>query len=144
MKHFVISLLLAAPLSQAQALKLEKGDSICLIGNALAERMQHDGWLETFIQSRFPDLELSFRNMGFNGDELASRARSSNFGSPDDHLKLNKASVVFMFFGYNESWKGEEQLNAFKGEYEAQIKHLQGQNYSGKGAPRIVVVSPIA
>ncbi|MDP6114234.1 MAG: PA14 domain-containing protein, partial [Planctomycetota bacterium] len=34
--------------------------------------------------------------------------------------------------------------NAFKGEYEAQIKHLQGQNYNGKGAPRIVLASPIA
>ena len=68
MKHLVISLMLAAPLAQAQALKLEKGDSICLIGNALAERMQHDGWLETLIQSRFPALELSFFDADASAD----------------------------------------------------------------------------
>ncbi|MDA0839375.1 MAG: PA14 domain-containing protein, partial [Planctomycetota bacterium] len=144
MKHCFVSLIILCPFVHAQNLQLQKGDSICLIGNALAERMQHHGWLETLLQNRFSDLELSFRNLGFNGDELATRARSSNFGSPDDHLKLNKASVVFMFFGYNESWAGEEQLAAFKGEYKAQIKHLKGQNYSGRGAPRIVAVSPIA
>ena len=32
--------------------KLEKGDHICIIGNTLADRMQHDGWLETFLHAR--------------------------------------------------------------------------------------------
>ena len=41
-----------APLSAQAAFKFEKGDRICYIGNALADRMQHDGWVETLIQSK--------------------------------------------------------------------------------------------
>src|SRR5438093_5483818 len=86
--------------------KFEKGDHVCLMGNTLAERMQHHGWLETLIQSRLPGYELRFRNLGFSGDELTQRLRSAGFGSPDEHLTFNKADVIFAFFGYNESFGG--------------------------------------
>ena len=47
-----VFLLLAATLASpafawADALELKPGDHICIIGNTLADRMQHDGWLET-------------------------------------------------------------------------------------------------
>src|SRR5918997_528805 len=69
-------------------LELKKGDHICVIGNTLAERMQHDGWLETLIQARFPEHELVFRDLGYSGDEvrLDKRLRSMNFGTPDEWL----------------------------------------------------------
>ena len=44
--------------SAAEALRLQKGDHICIVGNTLAERMQHYGWLETLIHARFPQQEL--------------------------------------------------------------------------------------
>src|SRR4051812_46673699 len=59
----------AKPAEHAK-LDLHKGDHICIIGNTLAERMQHEGWLETLIQARFPDKELVFRNLGYSGDEV--------------------------------------------------------------------------
>src|SRR2546422_3917187 len=62
-------------------LKLEKGDHVSVIGNTLADRMQHAGWLETFLHSRFPQHELVIRNLGFAADELTIRLRSANFGS---------------------------------------------------------------
>src|ERR1700687_1312117 len=93
--------LMWAPL-QAAPLEIQKGDHITLIGNTLADRMQHDGWLETLIQSRFPRHELLFRTLGFAGDELTIRLRSSMFGSPDEWLTRCKTDVVFAFFGYNE------------------------------------------
>src|SRR4051812_42643756 len=69
-------------------LELQKGDHICIIGNTLAERMQHDGWLETLILAKFPEHELVFRNLGYSADEvrLDKRLRSLNFGSPDECL----------------------------------------------------------
>ena len=51
-------------LAQPDLIELIPGDQICLLGNALAERMQHHGWLETYIQSVFPEHELSFRPAG--------------------------------------------------------------------------------
>jgi len=174
MKRFALFafLLLAAHAPTAHAdFKLEKGDHICILGNTLAERMQHHGWLETFIVSRFPQHELVFRNLGFSGDEVnpGKRLRSMAFGTPDEWLagvaaipqpkKLatlefvqenrfehanTKADVIFAFFGYNESFGGEKELPAFKKDLEAWIKHSLGQKYNGESAPRIVLFSPIA
>ena len=46
-------------------LELNKGDHVVLLGNTLAERMQHHGWLETYAQLAMADKELVFRNHGF-------------------------------------------------------------------------------
>jgi putative heme-binding domain-containing protein len=76
-------------------LEIHAGDHICIIGNALAERMQHDGWLETFLHNRFPKHNLTIRNLGFSGDEVAGftakpdfnrRLRSQSFGTADQWL----------------------------------------------------------
>jgi putative heme-binding domain-containing protein len=150
-------------------LEIKKGDHICIIGNTLAERMQHDGWLETMFHSRFPTHDLVFRNLGFSGDELTQRLRSQSFGTPDQWLagsapvpepnKLvtrigvrdnrfetanTKADVILAFFGYNESFAGPEGLDKFKKELEAFIKHTLSQKYNGTGTPRLVLFSPIA
>lgn len=76
----------------AEPLELKKGDHICIVGNTLAERMQHNGWLETLIHARFPKHELVFRNLGYSGDEIdgfknpSSRMRSLDFGTHDQWL----------------------------------------------------------
>lgn len=79
----------------AEPLELKKGDHICFIGNAFAERMQHYGWLETLIHAKFPEHELVFRNLGYSGDEIDGfrnpdhRLRSMSFGSQDEWLAGN-------------------------------------------------------
>jgi putative heme-binding domain-containing protein len=160
-----------ASTAQGEGLELKKGDHICIIGNTLAERMQHQGWLETLIQARFPAHELVFRNLGFSGDEieLDKRLRSMSFGMPDEWLagdspvpqpnKLSprdevarnrfeltntKADVIFAFFGYNESFGGAAGLPKFRQDLEAFIRHSMSQKYNGKSAPRLVLFSPIA
>jgi putative heme-binding domain-containing protein len=150
-------------------LAIHKGDHIAIIGNTLADRMQHDGWLETYFHSRFPKHELVFRNLGFSGDELTQRLRSMDFGTTDQWLagkqpvpqplKLTctdvvrpnrleltntRADVVFAFFGYNESFAGAAGLEKFKKDLDAFVKHTLGQKYNGKSAPRLVLFSPIA
>src|SRR5262249_45518484 len=112
--------------------------------NTLADRMQHDGWLETLIQARFPRHRLSFRDLGFSGDELTLRLRSASFGSPDEWLTRCQADVVFAFFGYDESFVGPAGLDKFKADLADFIKHTLGQRYNGKSAPRLVLFSPIA
>src|SRR5438552_5862244 len=92
----LVSALLAAS-GEAADLQLQPGDHIAIIGNALADRMQHDGWLETVLVARFPEHDLTIRHLGFCGDEVAARQRSKNFGSPDDWLKRVGADVVFAF-----------------------------------------------
>jgi glucose/arabinose dehydrogenase/lysophospholipase L1-like esterase len=134
----------ASAAEQDRGLSLRKGDHISLIGNALAERMQHDGWLEAMIQARLPENELVFRNLGFSGDELTARQRSQSFGSPDEWLKRNQTGVVFAFFGFGESFAGEPGLPKFKKDLEEWIKHTLEQKYDGEHTARLVLFSPIA
>jgi glucose/arabinose dehydrogenase/azurin len=150
MRHFkltVVFLLVLAGWVQAappSSLQLKKGDHIALVGGAFADRIQHSGYLETFITAKHPSDELVFRNLAVAGDEVVIRHRSENFGSPDDWLKRVQADVVLVFFGYNESFHGPEGVEKYKSDLETYVKHLQGQNYSGKGAPRVVLFSPAA
>jgi hypothetical protein len=106
--------------------------------------MQHDGWLETLIYAKYPPDDLVFRNLAAAGDEVATWHRSENFGSRDEWLTKTKADVIFAFYGFNESFKGTTGLDKFKQDLDKFLKHTQAANYSGKGAPRIVLFSPIA
>ncbi|MBI2948803.1 MAG: HEAT repeat domain-containing protein [Verrucomicrobia bacterium] len=176
MKKFLSLLTLALGIhaaTGAENLTLNKGDHICIIGNTLADRMQHFGWLETLLQARFPKHELVIRNLGFSGDELITRLRSMDFGKPDEwlsgisphpnakkhdsalfdksnlsgtnrfELSNTKADVIFAFFGYNESYAGPAGLDKFKKDLDATLKHMLAQKYNGKSAPRIVLFSPL-
>jgi putative membrane-bound dehydrogenase-like protein len=127
-----------------QALELRRGDHICLVGNALGERMQWGNAWETLLYARFPDHELVVRNLCFPGDEPLHRLRSLNFGSPDDHLAHSKADVILFFFGINESFAGERGLPKFAADLTKLVNETKTKDYSGKGPPRIVLVSPIA
>ncbi len=145
----------------APQFQLREKEHIGIIGNTLAERMQYDGWLETMLHARFPKHQLVVRNLGFSGDEVTTRLRSKNFGTPDEWLKgqaapiggyednrldraNTKADVVFAFFGYNESYAGQEGLSAFQQQLGDWIAHTLEQKYNGKSAPRLVLFSPIA
>ena len=140
----LLSLALSLAVSAQTLLQLQPGDHVAIVGGGIADRMQHTGYFETLVHDRFPDHRLVFRNLAAAGDEVANRHRSENFGSPDDWLTRAKADVIIAFFGYNESFKGADGLPKFKTDLDAWIKHVRGGNYSGKGAPRVALVSPAA
>lgn len=129
---------------QSPGLQLRKGDHIAVIGNTLADRMQHSGHLEAMLHYRFPEHNLVIRDLGFSGDTLTDRPRSENFGSPDEWLTRVEADVVFAFFGYNESFAGADGLPKFRADLEAFIDHTLAQKYNEESAPRLVLMSPMA
>src|SRR5881409_1722906 len=140
----VLLVLLRANAFGAQVLTLNKGDHVCYLGNALADRMQHHGFLETLIYARFPRHDLVFRNLAASGDEVATWHRSENFGSRDEWLTKTKADVILAFYGFNESFKGQGALDKFRKELDKFLKDAKAKDYSGKGPPRLVLFSPIA
>ena len=144
--------------AHAGRLDLQEGDHICIIGGGVADSMQHTGWLEVYLQSRFPQHRLVIRNLAVDGDEIdpAKRLRSEDFGTPDQWLagsapipkpgdlktkefvrenrfKLvgTKADVIFAFFGSNEAHAGPAGLDAFAQQADAFIKHTRAQKYNG-------------
>src|ERR1700722_19896838 len=139
--------LLFAPFARAQSsppLELKPHDHIAIIGNALADRFQHTGWLETYIQAKYPGYDLVFRNLAAPGDEVATWHRSENFGSRDEWLTKTQADVIFAFYGFNESFRGPAGLPQFRKDLDRFLKDTLAKNYSGNGHPRIVLFSPIA
>lgn len=122
----------------------QRGDHVVTIGNTLADRMQHDGWLETYLHALLPNHQLTFRNLGFSGDEVNRRQRADNFGDADQWLTKCEADVVLCFFGYNEALAGKAGLERFSNELSRMIDQMRSQNYNGESAPRLIVFSPIA
>ena len=149
-------------------LKFEKEEHIVLLGNGLGERMIHYPYFETDMQRRFSKDGLIVRNLCFPGDTPGFRAHSSRetqwafpgaekfhpdkqfhdgrgfYPMPDEWLTTLAADTLLAFFGYNESFDGFEGLDNFYNELDAWITHTEGQQYNGKSAPRIILVSPIA
>jgi putative heme-binding domain-containing protein len=166
-----VSVLLAAAPASAARLELAEGSHVCIIGGGVADAMQHTGWLETLLHSRFPKHRLVIRNLAYDGDEIdpAKRMRSADFGTPDqwlagsapipnpgalatkDFVRENRfelvgtrADVILAFFGSNEAHAGQAGLESFRGQVQAFIRHTLAQHYNGLAPPKLVMVSPIA
>ncbi len=137
-------LALATPLTASAQLPLQKDDVVCLIGNGLADRMQHDGWMEALIQSQMAGKNLSFRNLAVAGDTVTSRPRSKGVPSPEDYVAQCKADAIFVFFGYNESYGGEAKLVQFKNDLSAMVDKYRSAKFNGESPPRIILFSPIS
>jgi len=122
--------------------KFNTGDSVAILGNGLPDRMQHDGWFETLLQSELGGRQVRFRNLSASGDRPNSYPRSSGIPSITTYLQQVKADVVFAFFGYNESFDNKPE------DYQKQlvdfVRRTRGSQANGKSFPRIVLFSPIA
>jgi hypothetical protein len=128
--------------SSIQALDFNEGEHVVFIGNALAERMQHHGWLESYIQGTMAEKELVFRNHGFGGDKVNNRPRNNGFPSADAYLEISKADVILAFWGYNESF--DNSPDAYMADLAKWVDETKEKKYNGKSAPRIVLLSPIS
>src|SRR5262245_29391364 len=141
---FIISFAAVGKAADEPKLTLKKGDHVVLIGNTLAERMQYFGNFETLLHSRFPELELVVRDLGWSADELVLRPRSQSFKDHGHTLDDHKADVILAFFGFNESFGGSRGLRKFEEDLNKFIEETLAAKYNGKEAPRLVLVSPIA
>src|SRR5947209_12831038 len=135
---------LVASAADGSKLKLEKGDHVVLIGNTLAERMQYFGHFETLLHSRFPELELVVRDLGWSADELMLRPRSQNFKNHGHTLEDHKADVILAFFGFNESFGSQRGLTKFEQDLDKFITETLAAKFNGTSPPQLVLFSPIA
>ncbi len=126
------------------AFDFQQDDRIAIIGNGLGERLQFDGWLETILQQALPEKRISIRNLAFPGDTVTKRPRSKDFTSPEEYLKHVRADVIFVFFGYNESFEGADGLDQFKKDLGEMVDRYRALKPNGESEPRFVLFSPIA
>ena len=114
-----LSLLLLAPCVCAQkdsGFTLRDGDRVAFLGDVLMEREQTYGHIETELTIRFPESDVTFRNLGWSGDTPAGIARAGlsllqagrepadeGFKQLKKQLELVKPTVVFLGYGMADS-----------------------------------------
>ena len=99
---------------------LQNGDRVVFVGGTFIERMQAHGYFETELATRLHAKNLTFRNLGWSGDNVFGESRAV-FGSiPDGYarllrdLKLASPSVVVVHYGVVEARQGRAGLADFQ------------------------------
>ncbi len=140
-----LSAALALPVADAaQPFAFQENDVVAIYGNGLADRMQHDPWVETVLQSHLQGKNVRFRNMSFSGDMVNQRPRNKGFTNDAEYLQHVGPDVVFVMYGYNESFAGKEGAAAYRGELVKLVdRYAKLRKEKGEDA-RFVLFSPIA
>ena len=118
--------LAAQETNAVEALSLRDGDRVVFLGNTFFERALDHGYLETSLTVRWPEKRIIFRNLGWDGDTVYGHSRAGGrrrqvFGDAEEgfqrmmeHLNSEKPSVVFVAYGFNESFDGIQGLASFQ------------------------------
>lgn len=139
----LVPLLWTAEVS-AQTFEFNKDDVVAIYGNGLADRMQHAPWVETVLQSQLKGKNVRFRNMSFSGDMVNRRPRNKGFTNDEAYLQHVAPSVVFMMYGYNESFAGPDGAAAYEQELVKLVNRYRELRKSKGVDARFVLFSPIA
>lgn len=136
----------SAAADNAKPLALEQGQRIAAVGNSLAERMNLFGHFETMLHLRHHDQQVKFRNFGWPADEVGVRQRPNSYTTIDDPLKVFVPDLFLCFFGFNESFAGDEseQVSAFVDTYRKYIAETTETFKTEGRSPRFVLISPTA
>ena len=140
----LVAVLITGSELAARPLPVHKGESIVILGNTFAERMQLFGYFETFLHCRFPDHRLRVRHMGWSADEVDSRIRPMGFPGLFEELEGHKADLLFLCFGFNESFAGAAGVEGYQAGLTRFLDELKGEQFNGRSSPCIVLVSPMA
>jgi lysophospholipase L1-like esterase len=124
-KPYLLVLLPCLFLAPLQALASEKfelldGDRVVLLGGTLIEREPEYGYWETLLTIRYPERNITYRNLGWSGDTVFCDARAQfdppavGFRNLQEQLKTLKPTVILVGYGSNESFDGEAGLPRFR------------------------------
>jgi lysophospholipase L1-like esterase len=100
--------------------ELKNGDRVVFLGNSLFENDFQYGYIELALTTRWPDRDVTYRNIGWTGDNVFGVARSTITNPPTgyellmEHLTKAQPTVVFVAYGGIEAQDGEAGLPAFK------------------------------
>lgn len=87
--------------------------------------------------------EVRFLGYTHEGERIVMPV-ALNFDGLNQDLYDQKADVIFLCFGMNEAFKGPAGLPRFEKDLNTFIENLQRNQYNGRSAPALVLVSPIA
>lgn len=124
----------SAQFAAAQDFFFKKGDVVVMMGDSITEQRLYSNYVETWSQTRFPQHNLVFRNVGIGGD----RSTGGNSRFKRDVLP-HKATVLTVDFGMNDG-----SYTAFSDKtFTPYMKGLQGIADQAKAANiRVAWITP--
>jgi lysophospholipase L1-like esterase len=143
----LLGLLTVSPCTASAADKLFElldGDRVALIGGTFIEREQVYSYLETLLRTRWPDRNITFRNLGWAGDNVFGASRGYFEGADAGFARLRKfvhelkPTVIFIGYGMTESFDGDAGLPTFRSGLEKMLDMLKDLN-----ARETVLIGPI-
>lgn len=137
------------PKSSSGPLVFEQNEKVLFLGNAFFENSFANGEIETMFSLCFPKKNITFRNLGWSGDNVNAYARTrarngQRFGAPEDGFSILtqqitdfKADKIFIAYGFNESFENERGINS----YGQGLKYLL--NMLQLHCPELIVISTL-
>lgn len=134
--------------AQETSFELRDGDRDVLLGNSFFERAIDYGVIETDWLTRWPEREISFRNVGWDGDTVYGHSRAGGrrravFGNAEEgfqrmltHVQSLKPTVIVLAYGFNESFDGA----VGEAKFEAGLRRLISE-LGAAGKVRFVLLS---
>jgi len=116
---FLNTLATAQTKPPAEPFSLKDGDRVVFLGNSLLENDVLHGYLELALTTRWPTRNVTFRNIGWSGDNVFGDTRSYFTNPPTSYELLMqqitdaKPTLVFVAYGGVEAQEGEAGLAHF-------------------------------
>ncbi len=127
----------------SEALEFASGTRITFLGGTYIERLQLNNYFESLVSTSFPDRDLTFRNLGWSGDDVlgTSRAvfgsRAQGFVRLENDLLLTEPDLVILNYGRNEAFGGKSQLGTFMNNLERLVDTCH------QAGAAVILVSPM-
>lgn len=123
----VLGILLASCASRSleEPLAFGQNEKVVFLGNAFFENAIANGEIETTISLCFSKKNITFRNIGWSGDNVYAHSRTRardgrRFGSPEEGFGILtqqiadlKPDKIFIAYGFNESFDEEAGIDAY-------------------------------
>lgn len=135
--------------SSHESLSFKQNEKVVFLGNAFFENAIDKGEIETVISLGFPNKNITFRNIGWSGDNVYAHARTrarggGRFGNPDDGFSiLNdqiaglKPDKIFLAYGFNESFDDEAGIDAYRSGLDELLEMLS------QHCPELILISTL-
>ena len=149
----VLGVLLAACTSthttHQESLSFKQNELVVFLGNAFFENAIDKGEIETTLSLCFPKKNITFRNIGWSGDNVYAHARTrarggGRFGNPEEGFNILtkqiselKPDKIFIAYGFNESFDDDAGIDAYSKGLNQLLEMLN------KHCPEIIVISTL-